>query len=121
MCFGLRAIVEAEDPFDDGFEIGGNRERAGAAAVRARAVLIAAQVRAERFVEGLHCAAEFHRPAGGIFADDFQAVLRGEFANFFEIGRRRAVRSRKFFAAKIFSLAGKTCADLGGRRKFAGL
>src|ERR1700678_3024973 len=40
----LRAIIEPENTFDDGIELGRNGERAGAATVCARAMLIPAQV-----------------------------------------------------------------------------
>src|SRR5208283_4469652 len=78
MRFGLRAIVQPENAFNDEFQLGGNREAARAAAVRARTVLVAAQVRAKRVVKRLNRAAEFHYPARAILVHNLQAVLRGK-------------------------------------------
>ena len=78
-------------------------------------MLVAAQVRAERFIERLNRSAEFHSAARAIFAYNFQRVLRGKCANFFQIGRRRTMQTRKFFAAEIFSLARKLRSEAGRR------
>jgi hypothetical protein len=123
MSFGLGAIVEAENTLNDGFEIGWNGERAGAAAESTGSMLVVTEVRAEGIVEGPDRAAEFYGAAGTVFADDFQVVLFGKFADFFQVGRGCAVGAGEFLASKIFSLArklGGVPSDFGRGGKFAG-
>ena len=66
MRFRLRTIVEPENTFHNAIQIGGNRQAARPAAVRARRVLVTPQVRAKGFVECLHGPAELHVPARAI-------------------------------------------------------
>ena len=71
MRLGLRAIVEAENAFDDAVEVGGDCERAGAAAICAGSVFVTAEAGSESVVESLNCAGEFYGAAGAIFAGYF--------------------------------------------------
>src|SRR5271169_3751122 len=106
MSFCLRAVIETENTFDDGFQIDRNREAARPAAVRAGTMFVPAQSHAKRSVKGFDRAAEPYNPAGAILAHHFQAVLPGKRANFLKIRCGCAMQARKLFAGQIYSLAG---------------
>jgi hypothetical protein len=84
-------------------------------------VLVAAQVHAKGFAEGIDRACEFYGAARAVFAGDFQAVAGCERADFFDILRRGAVQLCEFFAGEIFPVAWELSAYFIGGGKFAGV
>src|SRR5262249_35097248 len=106
----LRAIVEAENAFDDGSQRGGNGEIARAATGRAGTMTKAAQAHAESGAEIFDRPAELYHTAGAILADDLQPRFFRKIANFLE-----------FFPRLMFSLLRRASAQLGGGTKFSGL
>ena len=117
MSLRLRAVIEAEDAFDDAFERGGDLKCAGAAAVVALCVLVTAQLHAESFAESSHGAAQKNGAARGAFGNDFQTVVRSERANFGDVFRTRAVLGLKRLAGKILAILGRGCAEAVERRE----
>jgi len=117
MSLRLRAVIEAEDAFDDAFERGGNLKRPGAAAVVALCVLVATELHAESLAERSHGAAQKNGAARGAFGNDLQTVLRSERANFGDVFGARTVLGFKRFAGKILAVLGSSCAEAVERRE----
>ena len=111
MRLGLRAIVEAEDAFDDAAERGGDLDSAAAHAAGAARVLIVVEFDVECAAEIADRAAEKN---GAARAADFyylQFILRGEGADFLYVGGARAVADGELRAGKMFALRGREFAD----------
>src|SRR5438309_1858381 len=74
----LGAVVEAEDPFNEGRHLGRHVERAGAPAKRPARILVAHQLDSKRLAHGSGRARQPHAPPREVFRDDIQTVLNGK-------------------------------------------
>ena len=111
MRLGLRAVVEAEDAFDDAAERGGDLDRAAAHAAGAGGMLVVVEVYPERVAERADGADEKNGAARAAYFDDFQFILRGEGADVFYVGGSRAVTGGELRAGKMLALRGRQFAD----------
>src|SRR5580700_6235755 len=111
MRLGLRTVVEAEDAFDDAAEWGGDLDGAAAHAAGAGGMLVTVQFDAECVAECGDGAAEEDGAAGAVHFDDFQFILCGEGADFFDVRGSGAVAGGELHARKMMALRGQKLAE----------
>ncbi len=102
---GGGAVVESEHAFDHAREIARHADRAGAAAVAARGVLVLLKLHPERRVHGLRGARQHDAAARGVGFDHREVLRLGEGGDAGQVVRVGAVCGGELLAREVLALA----------------